>query len=83
MHEAALFDPEGAVADATLCVGDGCEEGAADDGGRPTGKGSDEGDNFGSVSIDLGKVDKGNYLRLEMVGGVCGGFHVVVRVDNA
>jgi len=82
MHEAALFDPEGAVADATLCgVGDGCGEGTADDGGRPTGKGSDERDNFGSVPIDLGKVDK-CYLRLEMVGGVCGGFHVV-RVDNA
>jgi hypothetical protein len=62
MHEAALFDPEGVVADATLCgVGDGRgDEGAADDGDRQTEKGSNEGNNFGAV-LKLGKMaDKGH-----------------------
>jgi hypothetical protein len=59
------------------------DEGVANDGDRQTGKGLGERDNFGAVPIELGKVDKENYLRLEMVDAVCGGFHVVVRVDNA
>ena len=82
MHEAALFGPEGEAVDTTL-YGVGAEhedEVAAADGDRQGGRGLDEGDNFGTVLIELGKrVDKGRCLW-KIVEAACDGLHVVVRV---
>jgi hypothetical protein len=79
MHEATLYDPEGAVGDAKLCgVGDDCGgEVAGDDGDKWTVKGLNEGSNFGAVLGEM--ADKGYCLWLKMGEVVCDGLRVVVR----